>query len=70
MTDSRMLCRLSRKVILIYNSAGALAIPQLNVGISGASKVGSLRREDGLRVSCSILPRRQVPTTYARSGSF
>ncbi|GAA5939392.1 uncharacterized protein JCM15063_004509 [Sporobolomyces koalae] len=36
------------KIVLIYNSAGALAIPQLNAGTTGLSYVGSLRREDGL----------------------
>jgi len=39
------------KIVLVYNSAGAIAIPQLNVGTTGLSNVGSLRREDGLRVS-------------------
>ncbi|GAA6060985.1 hypothetical protein JCM10212_000671 [Sporobolomyces blumeae] len=38
------------KVVLIYNSAGALPIPQLNVGTTGLTAVGSLRREDGLKL--------------------
>ncbi|GAA5913639.1 uncharacterized protein JCM6883_004034 [Sporobolomyces salmoneus] len=38
------------KIVLVYNSAGALAIPQLNVGTTGLSHVGSLRREDGLQL--------------------
>ncbi|GAA5979678.1 hypothetical protein JCM5350_003809 [Sporobolomyces pararoseus] len=38
------------KIVLVYNSAGALAIPQLNVGTTGLTHVGSLRREDGLKL--------------------
>ncbi|CEQ43168.1 SPOSA6832_05076, partial [Sporobolomyces salmonicolor] len=35
-------------VLLIYNSQGSLAIPELDVGTSGLAAVGSLRYEDGL----------------------
>lgn len=41
------------KVVLLYNSADALMLPQLNVGTSGISAVGGLTREAGLKVRCS-----------------
>ncbi|GAA5967711.1 hypothetical protein JCM11641_005742 [Rhodosporidiobolus odoratus] len=38
------------KIVLVYNSAGSLAIPQLNTGNTGLSGVASLRYEDGLKL--------------------
>ncbi|GAA5857730.1 hypothetical protein JCM1840_000887 [Sporobolomyces johnsonii] len=36
------------KVMLIYNSQGSLPIPQLSVGTTGLTAIGSLRHQDGL----------------------
>lgn len=38
------------KIVLIYNSKGSGLIPQLDVGSTGLTAVGSLRYEDGLKV--------------------
>ncbi|BGP32519.1 hypothetical protein JCM10296v2_004300 [Rhodotorula toruloides] len=38
------------KIVLIYNSKGSGLIPQLDVGSTGLTAVGSLRYEDGLKL--------------------
>ncbi|GAA5924678.1 hypothetical protein JCM10213_000413 [Rhodosporidiobolus nylandii] len=52
------------KILLIYNSAGSLSIPQLNTGATGLDGVASLRYEDGIRLLSDYLVNRKITITF------